>query len=61
MERLTKSSQEATTLDDADVCDICGECADDEMGQFWDSDGDVAGWIVYAHAQCGIDEGLSLA
>lgn len=39
-------------------CDICGEPADAEMGEFWDHNKDTS---VVAHAQCGLDAGLELA
>lgn len=43
---------------DTDVCTLCGEDADAEMGEFWDEAKDTS---VYAHAQCGLDAGLPLA
>jgi hypothetical protein len=45
-------------LDDAENCKLCGEDPDFEMGIFWDKIRDESVW---AHAQCGIDAGLSIA
>lgn len=39
-------------------CEICGEPADDEMGEFWDYKKQDS---VYAHAQCGLDANLPMA
>jgi hypothetical protein len=39
-------------------CQLCGEMADAEMGEFWDKSKEES---VTAHAQCGIDAGLDLA
>lgn len=43
---------------DAEECELCGEAADAEMGEFWDAGKDKS---VVAHAQCGLDAGLPLA
>lgn len=45
-------------MDEDHTCELCGEPADDEMGEFWDEDTETS---VYAHAQCGLDAELSLA
>lgn len=45
-------------------CQICGEPADGEMGEFGLPDGqtDPDGAVsVVAHAQCGLDAGLEIA
>lgn len=39
-------------------CELCGEPADDEMGEFWQPEQENS---VIAHAQCGIDAGLEIA
>jgi hypothetical protein len=39
-------------------CELCGEPADAEMGEFWDEAKDRG---VIAHTQCGIDAELPLA
>jgi len=41
-----------------DGCELCGESADAEMGEFWDK-GLERG--IIAHAQCGIDAQMELA
>lgn len=40
----------------SDCCQLCGEPADNEMGEF-----SQFGEAVWAHAQCGLDAGLPLA
>jgi len=45
-------------LMDEDVCELCGEDADDEMGTFQDDDRTEQVWC---HASCGEDAGLELA
>lgn len=47
-------SKEPTEVED---CEICGEGADDEMGEFLTDDG----LSVIAHGQCGLDQGYRLA
>lgn len=48
-------------------CQICGEPADDEMGEFWVEPDPATpppgsdGYSVIAHAQCGLDHGLETA
>lgn len=42
-------------------CGICGEPADNEMGEFFTPDWPDDKPSVIAHAQCGIDAGLELA
>jgi hypothetical protein len=49
---------DVSMLDDADDCKLCGEAPDFEMGEFWDK---IKNESVIAHAQCGIDAGLTLA
>jgi hypothetical protein len=48
-----------------DGCELCGEPAGAEMGEFYDPRRDDGGdgypGHVIAHAQCGIDAGLALA
>lgn len=44
-------------LMDTDECELCGEDADGETGFFTGHDGEM----VWAHGQCGEDEGLELA
>ena len=39
-------------------CELCGEPADDEMGEFWQPEQKNS---VIAHAQCGIDARLEMA
>lgn len=51
-------NDEERDMMDEDVCTLCGEDADAEMGIFWDKENDTS---VYAHAQCGIDEDMPLA
>jgi hypothetical protein len=41
-----------------DECQICGEPADDEMGEFILPDDRGS---IYAHGQCGLDHHLKLA
>lgn len=45
-------------MEDYDHCGLCGEPADDEMGEFVITAGDEH---VIAHAQCGLDHGLEIA
>jgi hypothetical protein len=39
-------------------CQICGEPADEEMGEFWDHNSNDS---VIAHGQCGLDAGFEMA
>lgn len=48
----------AGMLDDAKDCELCGEAPDFEMAEFWDK---IKSEGVVAHAQCGLDAGLTLA
>lgn len=43
---------------DAPRCRLCGEQADEEMGEFWC---ETTGRSLLAHARCGADAGLTLA
>lgn len=45
------------SLMDTDECELCGEPADGEMGQFQDSDRTE---VVWCHAGCGEDAGLDM-
>lgn len=42
--------------DEGEVCELCGEDADDDTGQFIQD-----GKTIVAHGQCGIDAGLEFA
>lgn len=57
---------EADKDGDVKECQICGEPADDEMGEFTLPEAHPNGGTsdnrsVVAHGQCGIDHGLELA
>lgn len=45
------------SLMDTDECELCGEAADGEMGQFQDDDRTE---VVWCHAGCGEDAGLEM-
>ncbi|QNR52046.1 hypothetical protein phiRKBJ001_104 [Streptomyces phage phiRKBJ001] len=45
------------SLMDTDECELCGEPADSEMAQFQDDDRTE---VVWCHAGCGEDAGLSM-
>lgn len=45
------------SLMDTDVCELCEEPADGEMGQFQDDDRTE---VVWCHAGCGEDAGLEM-
>lgn len=55
---LLKPTFHIEQYDDSDPsCQICGEAADDEMGEFALPNGDG----IVAHGQCGLDHGLPTA
>ena len=43
------------------ACEICGEPADNEMGEIYSPEWPDDKPSVIAHAQCGIDAGLEVA
>lgn len=54
----------ANEAGETEECQICGEPADDEMGEFGLPEGKTApdGSVsIVAHGQCGLDHGLETA
>ena len=49
---------ESTCSESLPGCDLCGESADEEMGEFY---GPAVDGVVVAHATCGLDAGLEIA
>jgi len=58
--RRTRAEEITVTIRpyDENECQICGDKADSEMGEFWDT---RTSENVYAHGGCGIDAGMELA